>query len=73
VNVSPKGLILYTAEGTVALRLGRVRQSDMSERLRRFDAAWSALSAEERASARVIYLDSNTRTDRVTARLADAR
>ncbi len=73
VHVARTGITLYTLEGAVAVRLGRARGEDLAARLRRFDAIWAALSEEERAVAKTIYLDSATRADRVTVELADAR
>ena len=73
VHLARAGLTLYTLEGAVAVRFGRARGEDLDARLHRFDAIWAALSDEERAVCKTIYLDSATRTDRVTVELADAR
>jgi cell division protein FtsQ len=72
VHLSKSGITLYTLAGAAAIRLGRPRET-LDERLARFDAIWGALSEEERAQAKTIWLDSATRKDRVTVRLADAR
>jgi cell division septal protein FtsQ len=72
-NLSPLGVTLYTAEHAVALRLGRITPAALEGRLARFDAAWSGLSDDERDKAQIVYLDSDTRHDRVTVKLADAR
>jgi cell division septal protein FtsQ len=73
VHLARSGLTLYTLERAVAVRVGRARGDDLAARLRRFDAIWSALSDEERAVCKTIFLDSATRADRVTVQLADAR
>ena len=73
VHLARAGLTLYTLEGAVAVRFGRARGEDLEARLHRFDAIWAALSDEERAVCKTIYLDSATRADRVTVELADAR
>lgn len=73
IRLEPDATIAYTRDGAVAVRLGLDPEPDLDERLQRFDAVWAALSPEERALARRIHLDSLTRPDRVTVRLADAR
>jgi hypothetical protein len=71
VELSRGGTTMYTLEGAVAVRLGTATApDDLDERFHRFDVAWKALTAEERAAARTIHLDSATRRDRVTVRLA---
>jgi cell division protein FtsQ len=73
VHLSKAGVTLYLLQGAAAVRLGRPRSTELDERLTRFDAIWGALSDEERAATKTIWLDSATRKDRVTVRLADAR
>jgi cell division protein FtsQ len=63
------GVTLYLSDG-VGVRLGAVDDS-LPERLRRFDAVWSALeSSGERA--RFIHLDNRARPDRITVKLKTA-
>ena len=77
IHVAGTGLTLYTRDGAVAVRLGRIGVTpgpgELDGRFDRFDVVWSALAPEERAAARTIHLDSPARPDRVTVRLADAR
>ncbi len=74
VELGRAGTTLFTLEGARAVRLGRASEpADLDERFSRFDAAWGALTAEERARARTIHLDSATRRDRVTVRLAQGK
>jgi cell division protein FtsQ len=72
VHVDPSGFTIYTLEGAVAVRLARAQGPDLDARLDRFDVIWAALTPEERALARTVHLDSATRPDRVTVKLADA-
>ncbi len=66
MNLGPRDEItLYLRRGGQAVRLG----GDVSaERLRRFDAVWTALGPEVRR-ARAIFLDHEIRTDRVIVRM----
>jgi cell division protein FtsQ len=76
VHLDEDGATLFTWQGGVGVRLGRVvpgegsRPGQLETRLRRFDEVWAALSEEERAAVRTVYLDGTTRPDRVTVRLA---
>lgn len=72
IHVSRRGLVLYTLEDAVAIRIGRDPVAQLEARLERFDLIWAALGPEERGLARAIHLDSLTRPDRVTVRLAEA-
>ena len=60
------GTTLYTYEDAVAIRLGDAEGERLAGRLDTFDAAWAALSADERRRARAIHLDHDTRPDHVT-------
>jgi cell division protein FtsQ len=62
IHVEPHGAIALRAS-TTTIELGAVAD-DLAARLRTFDAAWTALSDDERARARAIHLD--TRNDHVT-------
>ena len=76
VHLSEDGATLFTWKGGVGVRLGRVvagvgdGPGELEARLRRFDEVWAALSEEERAVVKTVYLDGTTRPDRVTVRLA---
>jgi cell division protein FtsQ len=72
VHFARTGMTLFTLERAVALKLGLTADDALAARFARFDAVWSALSDGERAAARAIHLDSETRPDRVTVRLANA-
>jgi hypothetical protein len=60
------GTTLYTHGDAVAIRLGEADGEHLAGRLDTFDAAWAALTAEERQRARAIHLDHDTRPDHVT-------
>lgn len=60
------GTTLYTYDDAVAIRLGEAGGDQLADRLGTFDAAWAALTAEERQRARSIHLDHDTRPDHVT-------
>jgi len=63
------GVVLYTTEQGIALRLG---QGDLPAKLQRFDVVWQTLGPRQ-VLARAVYLDNRTRPDRVTLKLdADA-
>lgn len=62
VHLDPHGALELHA-GRTAIELGAI-DSGLAARMRTFDAAWSALSDDERGRARAIHLD--TRTDHVT-------
>ena len=66
------GTTLYTHEGGVAVRLGRVDERSMPERLARVDAVWAALAASG-ARPQIIHADAPTHAERVTVRLASRR
>jgi cell division septal protein FtsQ len=59
------GVVLFTTEQGVALRLG---QGDLPAKLQRFDVVWQALGPRQML-ARAVYLDNRTRPDRVTLKL----
>jgi cell division protein FtsQ len=60
------GVTVYTYDDAVAIRLGDVEGAALDARLSRFDAAWAALTPDERRRARAIHLDHVTRPDHVT-------
>jgi len=60
------GTTLYTFDDAVAIRLGEAAGERLLARLDTFDAAWAALSPQERQQARAIHLDHDTRPDHVT-------
>ncbi|MEK6606820.1 MAG: FtsQ-type POTRA domain-containing protein [Myxococcota bacterium] len=67
VHLEPAGTpTLYTRDGAVQIRLG---EGALDKRLARLDVVWGALGPEAER-VRAIYLDSPTREDRVTVRLA---
>jgi cell division protein FtsQ len=70
VRVDGQGLTLYTYEDAVAIRLGGAEGDRLLARLDTFDAAWSALTPDERSRARAIHLDLDTRPDHVTVAFA---
>lgn len=63
------GVTLYTFDDAVAVRLGEADGDLLTARLARFDAAWAALSPDERRRARAIHLDHDVRPDHVTVAL----
>jgi cell division protein FtsQ len=67
IHVDPRrGLSLVTYEPPLTIRVGDGAPEQLAERLRTFDAAWSALDAATRAAARVVHVDNTTRPERVT-------
>ena len=70
VRVDHHGATLFTYDDAVAVRLGDADGPLLTTRLRRFDAAWSALSPDERRRARAIHVDNDTRGDLVTVSFA---
>ena len=72
IGVDRDGIVLYTAPGAVAVRLGRGNPETEQAAMRRFDLVWGALAPAERLSAQTIYLDSRTRPDRVVVALGKA-
>ncbi len=68
-----QGVVFYTYDGAMAIRVGSGDDADIARRLVTFDAAWGALSQEERAAARVVYVDNQARPDRVTVGFAEPR
>jgi len=66
------GVTLYTRDGAIEIRLGKGTTSQLARRLTAFDAAWSALSAEERQTARVIHVNRDTTPQRVSVAFAQA-
>ena len=70
VRVDAHGATVYTFDDAVAVRVGDAAGADLATRLRRFDAAWSALSPDERRRARAVHVDSDTRSDLVTVSFA---
>jgi cell division septal protein FtsQ len=70
VRVDGHGLTLFTYEDALAIRLGHADGDRLLARLDTFDAAWSALTPDERRRARAIHLDLDTRPDHVTVAFA---
>lgn len=70
VRVDDHGATLYTYDDAVAVRVGDAAGLELATRLRRFDAAWAALSADERRRARAIRVDNQSRGDLVTVSFA---
>lgn len=66
VAVDARGATVFTYDDAVAVRLGAAEGDELALRLARFDAAWTALGPDERARARAIHVDNDTRTDLVT-------
>ncbi len=66
VAVDGRGATVFTYDAAIAIRLGAAEGAVLAARLARFDATWSALSPDERARARAIHVDNDTRTDLVT-------
>jgi cell division septal protein FtsQ len=66
IAVEPSGTTVFTYDSAVAVRLGVAEGDVLAARLARFDATWSSLSPDERARARAIHVDNDTRTDLVT-------
>ncbi|MCA9676492.1 MAG: FtsQ-type POTRA domain-containing protein, partial [Myxococcales bacterium] len=61
---------LFTYDDAVAIRLGAADGDRLTAKLATFDAAWAALSPDERHQARAIHLDHDTRPDHVTVAFA---
>lgn len=70
VRVDQHGATLFTFDDAVAVRVGDAAGADLATRLHRFDAAWAALSPDERRRARAIHIDNDTRGDLVTVSFA---
>ena len=70
VHVDHHGATLFTYDDAVAVRVGDAAGPILGDRLRRFDAAWAALSPDERTRARAIHVDDDTRGDLVTVSFA---
>ncbi len=69
VHVDPRrGITLVTYATALSLRLGKTSDGALPQRLAAFDAAWGALDDQERAAARVIFMDNQTNPDRITVR-----
>jgi hypothetical protein len=83
VHLDSAGVTVFTispfrpfqpSRGGTAVRLGRAAGAELDARLTRFDVIWgAALAEDERREIRTIHLDSPTRPDRVTVRLAETR
>lgn len=61
---------LFTYDDAIAIRLGAAAGDLLADRLATFDAAWAALTPDERGRARAIHLDQATRPDHVTVAFA---
>lgn len=70
IHVAERGLTVRTRSG-LAIELGPPGDdAGCAARLRRFDLAWSHLSADERTRARAIHVDHQTRQDHVIVAFA---
>jgi len=67
---SRHGVTLYTFDDAIAVRLGDAAGDELVRRLARFDAAWAALTPDERRRAHAIHLDLDARPDHVTVGFA---
>ncbi|HKA90281.1 MAG TPA: FtsQ-type POTRA domain-containing protein [Haliangiales bacterium] len=68
VHLARDGVTLYTLEKATAIAVGRGERAAFD----RFDDVWNALSPDERAAARTIYLNQRTRTGRAVVTLGNA-
>jgi cell division septal protein FtsQ len=66
IAVEARAATVFTYDSAVAVRLGAADGDALAARLARFDSTWTALSPDERARARSIHVDNDTRTDLVT-------
>lgn len=65
-----RAVTFYTFDDAVAIFLGSASGDALAARLDDFDAAWAALTPDERARARAIHLDLDSRPDHVTVAFA---
>jgi cell division protein FtsQ len=70
IHVDGKGGLALRTEDGVSIQLG-TDPDGIAARLRRFDLAWSHLGEDERARARTIHLDHETRQDHVIVAFKD--
>ena len=70
VRVDAGGATVYTWDDAIAVRLGAAADDALAPRLARFDAAWAALSPEERRRTRAVHVDNDVRSDLVTVSFA---
>jgi cell division septal protein FtsQ len=68
-----RGLTFLARDSGLIVRVGQGAATTLRARMRAFDAAWAALSDDERSAARIVYADNSTRTDRVTVGFRDIR
>lgn len=69
VHLGPDdGVTLFAYDRPLALRLGTAADRQPDDRLAAFDAAWRALDPDERAGARIVFLDNETNPNRITVR-----
>ncbi len=66
VAIDGRGATVYTWDDAIAVRLGAAEGPALVASLARFDAAWAALSPEERRRTRAVHVDNDTRSDLVT-------
>jgi cell division protein FtsQ len=67
------GLTLYTRDAAMATRLGTGSRLQLLARLGAFDAAWGALSPDERRAAQVVHVNRDTTPQRVSVAFAHVR
>ncbi len=70
VRIEDRGTTVFTFDDAVAVRVGGAAGAELTSRLGRFDAAWAALSPDERRRARAIHIDDDIRGDLVTVSFA---
>jgi cell division septal protein FtsQ len=69
IHVDAHGSLAVHTRAGLAIELGAA-PDDIASRLRRFDLAWSHLTADERSRARAIHVDHATRQDHVIVAFA---
>jgi hypothetical protein len=71
VHVDPHGGLVVRTRAGLSIELGAGSDpADLAARLDRFDLAWAHLTADERARARAVHVDHETRADHVIVAFA---
>jgi cell division septal protein FtsQ len=74
VHVDPHGGLVVRTRAGLSIELGSGSDpADLAARLDRFDLAWAHLTADERARARAVHVDHETRADHVIVAFAAAK
>ncbi len=74
IHLDPlRGIVYFTYDTALAVRVGHGDSATLQARLRAFDRAWQALSPAERARASVVYADAGHRAERVTVGFSEHR